>query len=127
LLDTLEYLERGGRAAALMPVVKRVAQALSIKPILNLVEGELRLVSAARSYERGLGRLVQEAVARAPWELVGVLHARVPQAAEAVADRLAQETGFPRSAILVMETGSVLSSHGGPGVLGTIVVTKKPS
>lgn len=127
VLDTLEYLERGGRAAALMPVVKRVAQALNIKPIVNLVEGELKLVSAARSYERGLSRLVQEAVARAPWESVGVLHARAPQAAEKVADRLAEETGFPRSSILVMETGSVLSSHGGPGVLGTIVVTQKAS
>ncbi|MBC7225348.1 MAG: DegV family protein [Anaerolineae bacterium] len=127
LLDTVEYLERGGRAAALMPLVKRVARALSIKPILNLVEGELKLVSAVRSYERGLERLVREAAARAPWETAGVLHARAFQAAETVADRLAQATGFPRGDILVMETGSVLSSHGGPGVLGVIIVSQKPS
>lgn len=124
LLNTLEYLERGGRAAALMPVVKRVARALNIKPLLSLVDGELKLLGAARSYEKGLQRLLDEAKALAPFEVAGVLHARRPEAAADLAQRLAQATGFPRQSITVAETGSVLSSHGGPGVLGVIVLAQ---
>jgi len=61
---------------------------------------------------------------QAPLEAVSVAHARSLQAAERIAQRIGEETGFPQESIPVTETGAVLSSHGGPGVIGVIVLSK---
>jgi len=90
LFDTMEYLERGGRAALLMPVVKRVAKAFNIKPIINVVDGELTLRSAVRSSDKGTQRLVEEAGALAPFETLAALHVRNPDGAERLRLRLAE-------------------------------------
>ena len=46
VLDTLENLKRGGRARLLVGAAERMAKALNIKPVINLVDGELRLMGA---------------------------------------------------------------------------------
>lgn len=122
LLDTLENLRRGGRADAFISVIDRMTRALNVKPIINLVEGQLRLVSAARSFEGGVRRLLNLAVKLSPPEHLAVVHARRQRRAEEVADALAEQTGFAREHIWVRETGPVLSAHGGPGVLGVLAV-----
>ena len=48
VLNTLENLRRGGRADGFIAVIDRMARALNIKPIINLVEGQLRLLGVAR-------------------------------------------------------------------------------
>lgn len=126
LLDTLEYLERGGRAALLMPVVTRVARAFNIKPIINVVDGELTLRSAVRSYRKGLERLVEEARRLAPLEKVAVLHVRNLEAAEALRGEVAQALGLSPEAVDLGELGAALSCHGGPGMTG-IVALQAPS
>jgi fatty acid-binding protein DegV len=40
-----------------------------------------------------------------------------------VADRLAERFGFPRDGIWLEETGPVLATHAGPGVIGVLAVT----
>ena len=57
LVDTLEYLKRGGR------VSKAVAFAggmLNIKPVLAVIDGEIRLLGKARGSKMGNNLLVQE-------------------------------------------------------------------
>lgn len=122
LLDTLEYLERGGRAALLMPVVKRVARAFNIKPIINLVDGELTLRSAARSYRKGMDRLVEEAKALAPLEKVAVLHVRNLEAAETLRREVAAALGLSPEEVGLGELGAALSCHGGPGMTAIVAV-----
>jgi fatty acid-binding protein DegV len=56
-------------------------------------------------------------------EYLGVLHTRRPDDAQAVADRLRGDVEF-QGQILVGETGVVLSSHAGPGVVGVVGVEK---
>lgn len=126
LLDTLEYLERGGRAALLMPVVKRVARAFNIKPIINLVDGELTLRSAVRSYRKGMERLVEEAKGLGPLEKIAVLHVRNLEAAEALRGEVAQALGLSPDEVGVGELGAALSCHGGPGMTA-IVALQAPS
>lgn len=125
LLDTLDYLERGGRAAMLMPVVRRITKAFNIKPIINVVDGELSLHSAVRSYQKGMHRLVDEAEALVPLEQVGVLHVRNPEAAEAVRQALAERLGLAVESIGVGELGAALSCHGGPGMTAVVAVEAK--
>ncbi len=122
LLDTLEYLERGGRAALLMPVVKRVARAFHIKPIINLVDGELTLRSAVRSYRKGMDRLVEEAKALAPLEKVAVLHVRNLEAAETLRREVAAALGLAPEDVGLGELGAALSCHGGPGMTAIVAV-----
>ena len=57
LVDTLEYLKRGGR------ISKTVAFAggiLNIKPVLSVADGEIRMLGKARGSKMGNNLLVQE-------------------------------------------------------------------
>ncbi|NLE76376.1 MAG: DegV family protein [Chloroflexi bacterium] len=123
LLDTMDFIERGGRAAALMPVVKRVAKAFRIKPILTMVEGELSLCSAVRSTAKGVQKLLAEATAL-PVEMASVLHVRNAQEAQHLAQALAEVAGLPLAEVGIAETGAALSTHGGPGVVAFAALTR---
>lgn len=124
LFDTIDYLEKGGRASRAMPAIKRVVRFLSIKPLLTVVEGDLKLRSAVRSYKRGLDRLRNEVVALGPLETLAVVHIRRQQLAQQFADQLAEQVGYPREEIVVVETGPALSCHGGPGVMALVAIPK---
>lgn len=57
LLDTLEYLKRGGRISK---SVAMVGGMLSIKPVVSVVDGEVVMVGKARGSRNGNNLLVQE-------------------------------------------------------------------
>jgi len=57
-----------------------------------------------------------------PLEQLAVIHTRSQDAAAQVADQLAQRFGFPRDRIWLRETGAVLSTHAGPGVIAILAV-----
>lgn len=122
LLNTIEYIRRGGRAAALLPILNRITQVLRIKPILNIVDGHLNLHSLARSYKRGLVQIKEEIAHLKPVESLAVVHTRSIDVARKVAHDLAEKLDFPLENILVTETGPLLSVHGGPQVVGVAAV-----
>jgi DegV family protein with EDD domain len=122
LLDTLENIRRGGRADAFIVVAGRMTRALNIKVIVNFVEGQLRLLGAARSFERGLRRMLNLVEEVGPLEHLAVVHTRKPEAAEKMAGRLAERIHFPKERIWVRETGAALATHAGPGVIGVLAV-----
>lgn len=57
LLDTLEYLRRGGRLSASAAFVGGL---LSIKPVITLREGEVRVLGKARGSRNGNNLLMEE-------------------------------------------------------------------
>ena len=97
VLDTLENLRRGGRADGFIPIADRMARALNIKVIINLDEGQLRLMGAARSFKGAVTRVLNTIEQLGPLEHLAVAHTRNPEMAQQVVDQLAQRTGFPRS------------------------------
>lgn len=123
-LDTVEYARRGGRVDALIPVLERVARVLSIKPILHVVDGELKLLGAARSLAKGVRRIRQEVARRGPVEALFVIHTRQADAAKRVAQALAKQEGLAFEDVLIAEAGPALASHGGPGVLAAGMVER---
>ncbi len=127
VLNTLENLRRGGRADGFISIVDRMTRALNIKPVINLVDGQLQLLSAARSFGGGLGRVLKLVEQMGPLEHLAVVHARVEELAQETADRLAERTNFPREHIWVRETGTVLASHAGAGVVGVLAVPVSPA
>lgn len=57
LVDTLEYLKRGGRISKTVAFAGTV---LNIKPVLSLIDGEIRILGKARGSKMGNNLLVQE-------------------------------------------------------------------
>lgn len=57
LLDTLEYLKRGGRIS---PSIAMVGGLLSIKPVVAVKDGEVVLLGKARGSKNGNNLLIQE-------------------------------------------------------------------
>ena len=64
--------------------------------------------------------------ALAKLEHLAVVHVRCSELAQGVARALAEKLGFPLEDILLTETGPLLSTHGGPHVIGVITVTQAP-
>ncbi|MBV9582374.1 MAG: DegV family protein [Chloroflexi bacterium] len=113
LLDTLEFLQRGGRigrAAALAGTL------LSVKPILSVQDGEVAPVERVRTMNGAMRRLVELVVGAGPLERLGVMHADAPANAALVEDQL--HLRFPDLAVDRGELGPVVGTHGGPGVIG---------
>ena len=122
-VDTLEHLRRGGRigtAAALF------ATSLSVKPLLQMVEGQIVPLEKVRTSSRAVARLVELTVAAAgddPVDLA-VHHLGAADRARTLADEL--QAAIPHVArCVVAELGAVIGAHLGPGVLGTVLVRRQ--
>ncbi len=57
LLNTLEYLQRGGRLSKSAAIVGGI---LSIKPVVAVVEGEVKVLGKARGSKNGSNLLIQQ-------------------------------------------------------------------
>ncbi len=57
LLDTLEYLKKGGRISS---TVAFVGGALSIKPVIAIKDGEVAMIGKARGSKKGNNYLIEE-------------------------------------------------------------------
>ncbi|HAL47545.1 MAG: DegV family protein [SAR202 cluster bacterium] len=114
LLDTLEYLEKGGRigkAQALLGTLLRV------KPMIILREGVVHELAKARTRRKGIAKLERTAREFAPLVGLAVMHSTTPDEADALAKSLAGllESG---SEPMVMQFGPVLGTYVGPGAIG---------
>jgi DegV family protein with EDD domain len=123
VLDTIEYIRRGGRADALMPILGQVTKMLRIRPVLTLAGGRLSMHSLSRSYERALGEIQKQIGLLDSVQNLAVVHVRCLERAQKLAGVLAERLGFPLEQILLRETGPLLSTHGGPQVVGVIAVS----
>ena len=113
LLETLEFLQRGGRigrAAALAGTL------LSVKPILSVKDGEVAPVERVRTMQGALRRLVELVVAQGPVERLGVIDADAATNAAQVEKQLREH--YPDQTVEGGELGPVVGTHGGPGVVG---------
>jgi len=120
-LDTVEYLVRGGRASRLSGVM---AALLRIRPILTLIDGELTLLDRPRGRKAAKQKMMELAKGCFPAETVGVAHIAREEEAKALVSDFSLQTGYPEEEILLTETGMILATHGGPGTLGIVVVSK---
>ena len=116
-VDTLEFLARGGRigrAAAFAGTL------LSVKPVLELDDGEVVPVKRVRGSQKALEELVVRLTAESvdrPALRVALAHAAAPERLAAL-ERLVQEAR-PQATIEVTTTvGAVLGVHAGPGAVG---------
>lgn len=119
VVDTLEYLARGGRIGKARAWVGKL---LGIKPILGVADGEVVPVDRVRGGRQAHPRIVklfQERIEPGRPVVVAVAHARAP----VWADRLRSlvERSFEVRELIVTDIGPVVGTHAGPGCVGAVV------
>ncbi|MGH2408720.1 MAG: DegV family protein [Candidatus Limnocylindrales bacterium] len=119
VLETLEYLRRGGRISGAQAAIGGV---LSVKPIMTIADGVVEVRDRPRTRtkarERLLGLLTDKPVERAV-----VLHAQTPDI-ETFADELAARAGIDRARMTVRLIGPSIGPHVGPGAYGAVVLRR---
>jgi DegV family protein with EDD domain len=116
VVDTLEYLHRGGRIGA---AARLLGTALNLKPVLEMRDGIVQPVAKIRTRRKALERvfdLVEAGVAGAARVHMAVLHVAVPDEAARLAEQLAER--FEPVELIRSEAGPVVGAHVGPGTVG---------
>jgi len=113
LLDTLEYLRRGGRIGRARAFLGTV---LKVKPLLSLRDGEVHPEERVRTRGHALERISQIAVSCPRVQELAVGYSTNLQDAEDLQRRLIE--ALPQVKVQVMRVGPVIGTHCGPGVLG---------
>lgn len=116
LLDTLEYVRRGGRIGRARAMLGSV---LRVKPILVIRDGEVYPGERVRTKKAALERTFQTVTSYRAKE-IGIGYSTNPQEAQEMKRML--ELALPGVAISIVRLGPVLGVHGGPGVLGVGVL-----
>jgi DegV family protein with EDD domain len=115
-VDTLEFLQRGGRigkAAAF------AGSLLQVKPILSIRDGEVEPVKRVRGEAKAfaeLARALETETADVPAYRLAVAHAAAPERAAELA-ALVREQRPEANLELVVTLGAVIGAHAGPGTL----------
>lgn len=111
-LDTLENLRKGGRIGSAQAFFGSM---LSIKPIIQIVDGKVEPESRQRTRSRSLRYLVDKVRHFGQVEDVAVMHGVAPDV-EDFLDQLGEI--YPRESIIVGDVGAVIGAHAGPRVIG---------
>ena len=119
IVDTLEYLEKGGRIGKAQALVGSI---LRLKPLLTVKNGEVHPLEKIRTRSKGIDRLCDIVKEHAPLESLAVVYTTTPDDAAQLADRL--RPLVPSGDIPISQVGPVVGTHAGPGVLG-ISLTQK--
>jgi DegV family protein with EDD domain len=119
LLDTLRYIEMGGRVSRAQAMIGTM---LDLKPLLLVADREIKSVDRVRTRSRAIPRMIDFFRNDLPAEHVGVVHAQAPDEAELIAAGLRKE--LPDFEIPVGQIGCVLGTHTGPKALGLVYIKK---
>jgi DegV family protein with EDD domain len=120
VVDTLEYLAKGGRIGNARAFLGTL---LKVKPILILQDGAIEPLEQVRSKRKAQARmlsLIDERIDGHDGEVtLGLTHALVPEDASRLADQLCDRVGCDE--IIINDLGPVIGTHTGPGVVGVAV------
>jgi DegV family protein with EDD domain len=117
--DALTYLHAGGRLSNLAFLG---AQILKIRPLIEILDGKLTATQKYRGSKiKVVSKMLQDYLGRIVWDKDHIHLAYSPVLSQEIKDFAEEHLrhfGFRR--ISWMQTGCVVSCHGGPGVFGVI-------
>jgi len=127
MVDTLEYLMRGGRLSRTAAVAGEI---LSIKPVITVRDGEIVVLGKARGSRRANNLLVKqiEAAGGIDFErplLLGYTGLDTQTLQKYIEDSAYLWEAHP-DAIRSTMIGSVIGTHAGPGAIAAAFFTKNP-
>lgn len=116
LVDTLEYLAKGGRIGG---AKRLLAELLEIKPILQVKDGQVEAFEQLRTKKRALARLVEivvEGCVGGESAYLSVLQVEAEKEAESLAAELKSKVNVPN--IPIYELPPAIVVHAGPRAMG---------
>ncbi|HEU5140897.1 MAG TPA: DegV family protein [Bacillales bacterium] len=117
-VDSLEYLQRGGRIGKASAFIGGL---LNIKPILGVEDGQLIPIEKVRGSKKVYRRIVEVLKERGNQlqeQTIGICHADSPESAAKLKEMIQNETGAEN--FIEIPIGAVIGSHAGPGTLAVI-------
>lgn len=122
VLDTLEYLKKGGRISGAQAAIGGL---LSVKPIITVREGQVVTTDRIRTKSKARERCLQLLTAR-PAERIAVLHTMDPDV-EAFRDELIRRMpgGIDPSKVSIQPVGPSVGPHLGPGCVGGVILQRR--
>jgi DegV family protein with EDD domain len=117
VLDTLEYLQKGGRIGKASALVGGL---LSVKPVLTVKDGEVHPFEKVRSRAKALQRIREIVEEGGPYVEIQVLYSTNTEEASLLANDLQKHT--PDSKILMVRVGPVIGTYAGPGAVGVALL-----
>ncbi|WP_044642560.1 DegV family protein [Risungbinella massiliensis] len=122
LVDTLEYLQKGGRIGKASAMVGSL---LNIKPILGINrEGEIYprdKVRGRNKAQQKIFQLIREEIPAGPVS-VGIIHSESPAEAEAFLESIRALDGYDIQDAVISEIGPVVGTHTGAGTVAAVLV-----
>jgi DegV family protein with EDD domain len=116
VVDTLEYLAKGGRIGSAKALVGELIQ---IKPVLTIRDGAAAPFEQQRTRKRSIARLEEIAASdcpRTPESHLAVIQVAAEDEALALSDRLKSDLGI--ADVPIYELPPAIVVHGGPGAIG---------
>ena len=112
MVDTLEYLQKGGRIGKAQAFMGSL---LKVKPILKVADGEVLPVDRPRNVRRGLQRLEELVREQGPASKLAVAYTTDAGPAEEMRNRLS-DLADPGNTY-TLQIGSAIGTHIGPGAV----------
>lgn len=120
VVDTLDYLKKGGRISG---TAKLFATVLDIKPILTIENGLVMTVDKVRGFKNAISKSVDTAIAESEnLDTIVVVHGNDEEKGNMVVETLKSKADIGN--IVVGVVGPTVGSHTGPGVVGIIYFKK---
>jgi DegV family protein with EDD domain len=121
-LDTMEYLRRSGRIPA---VVARLGGLLSIKPMIELIDGQVKPIGAVRTTSQADERILNFLLKEGKLQRLAVMHTNAEHRARKLLDEMMSRVPqfIPRD-ILFANVTAVIGAHLGPNGVGFAAVKK---
>ena len=121
-LDTMEYLKRSGRVPATVAILGSL---LSIKPLIELTNGEVKAIGAVRTTSQANERMSRFLLEGGPLDRLAILHTGAEPRAREFLNELMQKASqsVPRD-ILMVNVTTVIGTHVGPNGLGFAAVRR---
>ena len=116
VVDTLEYLHRGGRIGG---ASRLIGTALNMKPLLHIADGRVESFEKVRTKKKAIARMldvIEELINGKPNLRIAALHAAAEE--EAIELLEAAKKRFNPIEALVTEVSPVVGTHVGPGTVG---------
>jgi len=125
MLDTLEYLKKGGRISKTAAIAGGL---MNIKPVLSLVNGEIRLLGKARGSRQANNLLVQEIAKAGGVDFDRPILLGYTGLSDELLKKYIQDSAHiwhqSRSEMRYTAIGSVIGTHAGPGAIAAAFFRK---
>ena len=121
-LDTMEYLKRSGRVPA---VIANIGGMLSIKPVVELRDGEVKPMAVNRTTSQADEFILDKLLEVGEMERLAILHTNAEPRARNLLNGMMERSrmSVPRDVLFVNVT-AVIGAHLGPNCVGFAAVKK---